>query len=214
MKYRNAILMLVTLLLAGCKFEAATEVRGNGSGELRSQVGFTPEERQNLEKQNTASAQDFCNTSGQTPRGVTVTEEKRGDETWCVTTTKFGSLEALADLYREKKGILVDQLEIAGGQFYYDLQIDTSSSDSSFSNFSTITWVISLPGAALESNATQSDGKTLTWTIAPKSGIAQLHARSQVEQTGLAPSALVGILAGSLAGAGLALLFLRRRSPK
>ncbi len=59
------LLAACALLLAGCKFQATTRVQSNGRGELRSEVGFTPEERQNLVKQNSAKPQDFCNTSGQ-----------------------------------------------------------------------------------------------------------------------------------------------------
>jgi len=65
---KNHLLKIVTLiigalLLAGChKLEAMTRVEPNGSGELQMGVGFSAEERANLEKQNN-NAQDFCNTS-------------------------------------------------------------------------------------------------------------------------------------------------------
>jgi hypothetical protein len=201
------------LLLGGCKFQASTQVQANGRGELRSEVGFTAEERQNLEQQN-SNPQDFCNTSGQSSPGVTVSEEKRGDETWCITTAKFKDLEQLRSLYLQKKGISVNRLEIAAGKFYYDLDIDTSSSESSFSGFSAITWALTLPGAPLEHNATQAQGNTLTWVIAPKSGLVHLQAQSAVEQTGLASPAILGILVGLVAGAGLTLLLVRRRLRK
>jgi hypothetical protein len=212
MKRRWLPLLLAagTLLLAGCKFQATTQVQGNGRGELRTEVGFTAEERQNLEKQNSAQPQDFCNTSGQSSPGVSVTEEQRGDETWCITTTRFKDLEQLRGLYLQKKGLTINRLEISADRFYYDLDIDTSSQDSSFSGFSAITWSVILPGAPLEHNATQADGKTLTWTIAPKSGQVHLEAQSEVEQAAPALPATIGIILAVLGIAALALVLLRR----
>ncbi len=70
------------LLLAACKFQATTTLNPDGSGELRTEAGFTAEERQNLENQaGNKGSGDFCNSSGQTPPEVTVTEEQHGDET-------------------------------------------------------------------------------------------------------------------------------------
>jgi len=203
------LLAACALLLAGCKFQASTQVQGNGRGELRSEVGFSPEERQNLEKQNSAKPQDFCNTSGQTAPGVSVAEEQRGDETWCITTTRFNNLEQLRSLYLQKTGINISRLEIAAGRFYYDIDMDTSSQDSSFSGFSAITWALTLPGAPLEHNATQAEGKTLTWTIIPRSGLVHLQAQSEVDQAWPVSPAIIGILLALLAAAVLALVVLR-----
>jgi hypothetical protein len=208
------LLAACALLLAGCKFQATTRIEGNGKGELRSEVGFTAEERQNLEKQNSARPQDFCNTSGQNAPGVSVAEEQRGDETWCVTTARFNSLEQLRSLYLQQKGVSVNRLEMAAGRFYYDLDIDTSSQDSNFSGFSAITWALTLPGVPLEHNATRADGKTLTWTITPRSGLVHLQAQSEAEQAGPVSPSVIGILLALLAVAGLALLLLRRGARK
>ena len=47
------LLVVSALLLAGChKLEVMTKVESNGSGELQMGVGFSAEERTNLEKQN------------------------------------------------------------------------------------------------------------------------------------------------------------------
>src|SRR5262245_17726821 len=104
------VLIFGALLLAGChKMEATTKVEPNGSGELRMGVGFSAEERANMVKQG-SNAQDFCNTS-QAPPNVTVTAEKRGDETWCITTTPFKDLEELRSLYEQRNGIRINRLE-------------------------------------------------------------------------------------------------------
>ena len=177
------LLIFGVLLLTGChKVEATTRIEPNGSGELRMGVGFSAEERANMEKQN-SNPKDFCNTS-QTPANVTVIEEQRGDETWCITTTQFKNLEELSSLYKQREGVKINRLEISDGKFYYDVNIDTLSEDSSFSALTTIAWSVVLPGALIDHNADRVDGNTLTWTPAPKSGIIRLYAESEVPRSG------------------------------
>lgn len=189
MKSRS-IKMLVwvfyVLVLAGChKLEAITKVEPNGSGELRMGVGFSAEERENMEKQG-GNPQDFCNASQTAPK-VTVTEEKRGDETWCITTTQFKDLEELRSLYEQSKGLRVNRLEIIDGKFYFDVDVDTLSDDSDFSVFKEITWSVVLPGAPIEHNADHADpadGNTLTWAVTPQSENISLRAESDVPRAG------------------------------
>ena len=187
MKNRS-IKMLVwvfcALLLAGChKLEAITKLEPNGSGELRMGVGFSAQERANMEKQG-SNPQDFCNTSQTAPK-VTVTEEKRGDETWCITTTPFKNLEELRSLYEQRKGIRVNRLEIVDGKFYFDVDIDTLSKTSDFSAFKDITWIVVLPGAPIEHNTEQVDANTLTWAVPPQIENTNLYAESEVPKPGL-----------------------------
>ena len=184
------------LLLAGChKLDATTRIEANGSGELRMETGFSPEERENLEKQN-PNQQDFCNTS-QSPPNVSVTEEQRGEETWCITTAQFENLDELRSLYGQRDGIQINRLEISGGRFYYDIDLDTSSGESNFSALTEITWSVILPGTPLNHNAEQVDGNTLTWKPASKSGIVNMQAESEVPQGGFPPcgTAFIGFFA-------------------
>ncbi|HCK67529.1 MAG TPA: hypothetical protein DHW49_14810, partial [Anaerolineae bacterium] len=79
------IWILLSVLLIGChKLESTTQITSDGSGKLRTEIGFSAEERENLEKENNNS-EDFCNTAESTPN-IIVTEEHRDDETWCITT--------------------------------------------------------------------------------------------------------------------------------
>lgn len=200
MKIRSKILVLFlgTLFLAGChKLDVTTRIEANGSGELRTGVGFSAEERANVEKQYNNS-QDFCNTD-QTPPNVSVTEEQRGDETWCVTTTRFKNLDELRTLYEQQKGITINRLEISDGKFYYDVDIDTLSESSSFSTLTEITWSIVLPDAPISYNADEVNGNTLTWTPTTKDGIVNLRAESEVPHGFNFPpcgTAFIGIGAG------------------
>lgn len=205
---KKFVWILAMLLLAGChKLEATTQIQPNGSGELQSGVGFSVEERANMEPQNNAS-QDFCNTS-QTLENVTTTEEQRGDETWCVTTTQFKTLEELRALYERQQGITINRLEISDGKFYYDVDIDTLSEDSSFSALTEIKWTVVLPGAPISHNADEVDGNTLIWKPTPKSGVINFKAESEAPRGFNFPtcgSAFIGL------GAGL--IYLRRRENK
>src|SRR5215475_9801341 len=180
---KRLVLIFSALLLAGChKLEATTKVEPNGSGELRMGVGFSPEERANMIKQG-SNPQDFCNTS-QKPSNVVVTEEKRGDETWCITTTPFKDLEELRRLYEQRKGIRINRLEILDGKFYFDVDIDTLSKTSDFSAFKEITWTVVLPGAPIQHNTDQVDGNTLTWTVPPQTDSTNLRAESEAPKAG------------------------------
>ena len=201
------IFIFSTLLLAGChKLEAVTKVEPNGSGELKMGVGFSAEERVNLEEQNNNNGQDFCNTA-QTPSNSTVTQEQRGDETWCITVTKFENLDELRSLYEQRKGIKINRLEISDGKFYYDLDLDTLSEASDLSVLTDITWSVTFPGKIIEHNAEQLDENTLTWTPTPKSGIINLHAESEIPALGFHfPSC-----SAALTGFGLIYVHIRRR---
>ncbi|HEY2981970.1 MAG TPA: hypothetical protein VGJ22_12365 [Anaerolineales bacterium] len=188
--YRLFLLTALSVLLAGCKFQALTRIQPDGSGELRTEVGFSAEERKNIEKQNPSG--DFCNTGG-APAGTTVTEEPRGDETWCVSVASFDNLDGLRQLYAQRAGVQVNRLDIAEGSLHYDLTIDTSSD--SFSGFESITWSVTLPATATSHNASQADGKTLTWMLAPRTGTTHLLAESPAENAGGALASILGILA-------------------
>ena len=195
---RILIIVSVALLLAGChKLEATTQVNPNGSGELQVEIGFSAEERANMEKQN-ANSQDFCNKAQAAPN-VKVTEEQRGEETWCITTTQFKNLDELRKLYGQRTGSSINRLEFSNGNFYYDMDIDTLSESSSFSNLTDIRWSVELPGAPISHNADQTDGNTLTWLPTPKSGIVHLQAESEVPRRFNFPfcsSAFIGLCVG------------------
>jgi hypothetical protein len=170
MKSRRWLLIMLatTASVLGCEFQGLTTIRANGSGELRTEVGFTADERARLEAQAGPNRpQNFCNVpSDQTTSGVTITEEQRGAETWCVTTTRFDDLRELRRLYEDRKGIRVNRLEISAGQLFYDVDIDTSSRTSDFSVFSRIEWTVVLPSAPTYHNDAQVDGSSLTWSVA------------------------------------------------
>jgi hypothetical protein len=205
------------LLLSACHhLQVSTHVQTDGSGELRTEVGFTAEERQNLEAQaENPDPENFCNQSQSSPEAV-ITEEQRGDETWCVTTQTFDSLAELRQLYESRRGLQVNRLEIREGQFYYDIDVDTASEESDFSTAAAITWTVTLPNPPGAHNAEQAEGNTLTWTLAPDSGRVNLQAESAASGPRPAwPWVLGGIVSVGLCGVvilggGLLFLLMRR----
>ncbi len=197
--------VLILILLAGChKLETTTSIKPNGSGELQTGVGFSAEERANIEKQY-ANSQDFCNTS-QTPENVSVTEEQRGDETWCVTTTQFKNLDELRAFYEQQMGIPVNRLETSDGKFYYDVDVDTLSEGSTFSMLTDIKWSVVLPGEPISHNADEADGNTLIWKPTPKSGVLNFQAESEVSRGFNFPSCGTALI-----GFGLVFFHLRKK---
>jgi hypothetical protein len=221
MKFRTWFIMLWVIggLVTGCEFRATTTLYPDGSGELRTEVGFTAEERQRLESQASPTpSQPFCTPPpGQTSANVTVTEEQRGDETWCITITPFDNLDELRRLYESRRGIRINRLEVTDENFYYDIDVDTLSDTSDFSAFTAITWTVILPNAPTYHNATRAEGNGLTWELTPRSGIVNLRAESRAGNVGrglpwqmAALSLCGGVLVG---GSGVLVLRRSRRSP-
>jgi hypothetical protein len=173
--------LIFSILLVGChKLVATTQINPDGSGKFRTEVGFSAEERENLEKESN-KPDDFCNTA-ETPPNITVTEEQREDETWCITTASFNDLDELRDLYQQREGLTINHLEIIGGTLYYDIEIDTLSEDSSFSTLSEITWTVILPDIAMNHNADRANGSMITWAPASKSGVINMSAQSRIPE--------------------------------
>lgn len=195
--------ILAMLLLAGChKLEITTQIESNGSGELKTGVGYSAEERASLEKQHNSS-QDFCNTS-MTTENVTEAEEQRGDETWCVTTIQFATLDELRALY-EQREITVNRLEIRDGKLYYDVSLGASPDDPSSSIGTQFTWSVLLPGAPISHNADQVDGNTLVWTPAPQGQSVDFQAESEAPRRFNFPSCGTALI-----GFGMVFVYLRK----
>jgi hypothetical protein len=201
--------------LSSCKLNTITTFNADGSGEWRTESGFSAEERQNLESQaNAPSTQDFCN-SRVAPNGVTVTQEMRGDETWCISTSRFNSLDDLRATLEERDGLTINRLEINGDRFVYDIDIDTVSKSSDYSSLSDLNWTLKLPGDPISHNADAADGRTLIWTPELRSGVVNIHAESAVDKPAVnVPSLILGAglaLIGLLIIGGVVVLFTRRR---
>lgn len=213
--------LVLVLTLWGCTIQAPTEVAADGSGRYLAELGLTEQDRQLMQSfdfgrgPETALCDDFFE---QRSAEVSVWQESRSDEIWCVAERSFSSLVELRSIY-ESEGLLVRDLRIDQGRFYYELVLDTTQEGLPIEGVEAfipeMTWRVEAPGRVLESNADRVEGRRLTWLI--ESGQrSTLRAETAVGSNftwiwlglGLAVCAL-GVLVSGLA-AGL-VWFSRRR---
>jgi hypothetical protein len=168
------------LILAACKVDIISTLRPDGSGELRTEMGLTPEDKQALEAFSNGGTQDLCTSiqaqGGSPPPGMVFEQEERGDETWCVATEPFGNLDDLRSLYADMQGVTVNRLEIKDGRLYYDITLDLSEGSTPPSSID-LTWQIEVPGTVGVNNADSVEGRRLTWGL-PLGGTVNVHAES------------------------------------
>jgi len=164
------LLAVGLLLVAGCKVNALTTVKSDGSGEFRAEMGFTPDEVAQFGQMSSGGSQDICSSaqqSGQSiPPGTTFKQEQRGDETWCVAAAPFASIDELQKIYADMSGVTVQQLDIKDGKLTYDVSLDLGQEGSSPVPVQA-TWQLTVPGAVGANNADKADGSTLTWNLTP-----------------------------------------------
>jgi hypothetical protein len=158
------------LLVAGCKVNALTTVKSDGSGEFRAEMGFTADEVKQFGQLSSGGSPDICNTAQQggqsMPPGTTFKQEQRGDETWCVAAAPFASMDELRKMYTDMSNVTVQQLDIKAGKFTYDVSLDLSQEGSAPAPVQA-TWQLTMPGAVGANNADKADGSTLTWNLTP-----------------------------------------------
>lgn len=197
---RSRLLLLglvaaVSLLLAACNVNMATDINADGSGEMFTEIGLTQADKDSLASMSGGEVADWCTqitSSSDLPQGMQFTQEERGDETWCIATVPFSSLDELRRLYADSSGVSVDRLEIADGRLYYDLTLDNTSSGAGMFGIN-MTWQLEVPGTVGDHNADTVDGRTLTWHLTT-GGPSRLQAESAVGGT-ISP-ALIGAFVG------------------
>src|SRR4030095_11573447 len=100
-RFLHSALILGAFLLAGCRVAVDTIVNKDGSGELRTSIVFSAEEKQNFEDTPQNSGKNICdNLRADSPPDTVFFEEARGDETYCTTLQSFGTIKQLRTLYQ------------------------------------------------------------------------------------------------------------------
>lgn len=221
MKVRTLLLLsAAALLLAACRIVVDTNIRPDGSGELRTSVVFSEQEREDFSQKPENEGKGICdNIEKDVPTGAKFVEEIRDGETFCVTERPFSNLAELRTSYAGMSQVTVNTLQLEAGRFTLDLDVDLSDKDNggALSN----EWQLTLPGAVSSQNADRVEGQTLIWEIAPGEK-KNLHAEST---GGVAPAApanpptstvilmAAGVLAlGFLGGFTAFMLFRRKRN--
>jgi hypothetical protein len=214
-KLRSALLLVAAaLLLTACRVVVETTIASDGSGELRSAVVFSAQEQAAFAQKPENTSKSICDSLRKdVPADATFAEETRGDETFCITTRTFSSLDKLRKLYTGMSQVTVNQLQFELGKFTLDVDVDLSNPDDA--KGAAQEWQLTPPGTIGTNNADRVEGQTLIWAVAP-GGKTHLHAESDA---GLNPATLgstgflilVAILAVLLLAVALTALLLRRR---
>jgi hypothetical protein len=215
-------LAAAALLLAACQVNVATIVSSTGAGELRTEIGFTPQEKQSVTQLSGKDASNLCadmqSQDTSLPPGTTFAQEERGDDTYCVATQSFKDLDGLRKLYVDMTSVTINELSLVKGKFVYDVDVDMSNSDSPAGAALNFEWRLTVPGSVGQNNADRVEGQTLIWTPTPGKKV-NLHAESSLGLFNL-DSSTIWIVAGLLlcclcvvviAAAAIAFFVLRRR---
>lgn len=185
---RTLIFLLMCLVLTSCTMQVSSTIRPDGSNDLRIEMGFSAADKEMMGSMGGSTANVCSEMEGESdlPAGTTFTSEERGDETWCIMTINYGSLEELQMMLEEGDGITVNRLEILDGKLYYDLSVDMSTEQ--FTDGDTfpmaMKWQVTVPGRVGENNADEVEGKTLTWEL-PVGEIANIQVESSLSGGGL-----------------------------
>ncbi len=174
-----ALLVAFALLLSACTVNMHTKINSDGSGDWITEIGFTTEDEASLTQMGFTSVEDYCTQSAtDMPAEASTSIEVRGEETYCVYTVPFATLEALRAAYTETDGVVVNRLEIVDGVLYYDLTVDGGSGDMGSMGIST-NWILTMPGSIQSHNAPTQDGNQLTWVLST-TGATAIQAQSKV----------------------------------
>ncbi len=186
-----ASFFVAAILLSACTINIGTTIAEDGSGTWRTEFIFNTADKENLKSFDT-TVEQFCNDmnedNDEMPAGATVVIEEHGEESWCVMTVPFASLEDLRAFYEEGDGIVVNRLEIIDSKLYYDIDVDMSDQDtSSMGSFPIeLNWKLTVPGRIGTNNATSVEGNTLTWKL-DQSQIAKIQAESSLSAIPMLP---------------------------
>lgn len=188
-RFFSAAVFLGALLLASCRAAVDTSVNKDGSGELRTSIIFSAEEKQNFENAPQNAGKSICdNLIADAPPDTVFLEETRGEETYCTTLRSFGNIKQLRSLYAGMANVTVNELGLGIGNFTYDVQVDLTPRNGN--EAAPHEWRLTVPGTIGTNNADSIENNTLIWNIEPGE-IRILQAESSVGPH-VAIQALVG----------------------
>jgi hypothetical protein len=221
-KIRSLLLLsIVTLFLAACRIVVNTEVKSDGSGQLRTAVVYTAKEKEDFTQKPENKSKSICDgTKKGVPADATFVEEIHDGETYCITERAFNNLDELRKFYANMGQVRVNTLQFELGKFTLDVDVDLTADNNGGGPVNE--WHLTLPGEIGVQNADRVEGQTLVWVIQPNQK-AHLHAESAVA---LSPATLgatgnlvlivvvAGVLALVLLVSLIAVLLSRRNRQK
>lgn len=184
-------LILAAVALSACRAVVDTRVDKDGSGELRTSIVFSAEEKKNFDGTPDNAGKSICDSlkSEASPQAELV-EQTQGNETYCTTVHPFNSLKQLRDYYEAMVNVTVLELGMGPGSFVFHVQVDLTprNGNEAVPN----EWRLTLPGKVGENNADTIQSNTLAWNIEP-GDVRTLQAKSDV-----GPALLIQLLLGGL----------------
>ena len=175
-------LVLLSLFLSACTLRVSTRLNADGSGEYRTEIGFSPTEAQTLSA-TSGSMDSICQTGDLTSvpdlqAGSIATLEDRDGQTWCVVRVPFTNLDQLRRLYESNGGITVHQLEIVNGHTYYDITVGredgSTSSNQGLQALGGVmaqaidaSWQVTFPGRVGANNGNEVQENIVVWRLDP-----------------------------------------------
>lgn len=201
---RALVLTSAALILSACRVVVDTNINDNGSGELRSSVVFSAEEKADFEGSPENVGKSVCDNLKRDAQADTeFVEELRGDETFCTTVRSFANINELRGFYEGMGNVAVNELKIELIKLTFDVQLDLTPKDDT--RPAAHEWRLTLPGEIGNNNAESMEGQTLIWKIEPGE-VATLHAESSV---GINP--WTWVMRGLAVILGVVLILLLRR---
>lgn len=183
-------LVLAVLLLAGCTISITTKVNADGSGEMGFAYKFTKSDLDSLAsfgmKADTICS-DMTSQGGSSLdlQGMELKQEKHGDETWCVGTKPFKTLDELKT-GDSTSGFTINRLEIKDNKLYFDAVMSAGSDTQGMESMPfeiNIGYEFTAPGKVTKHNGDKIDGNTVTWNI-PLTGEKSMQLESDLKGGG------------------------------
>ena len=188
----NLLFLSITILLiSACSFQFSTVIESDGSGEFSIEMEFTEDDfalmgavsGEELLDQAGGDSDALCGEMGSDlgdfPSGARVEYQEKDGGFVCKFFMPFSDLDELNQIY-EDMDIDVNRLEIVDGNLEYDVAMDMAGSESDFDigfGLIEIGWSLTVPGTVGDNNATNVDGRTLTWEM-DGGGVQRFEAES------------------------------------
>ncbi|HEU0294217.1 MAG TPA: hypothetical protein VFR47_15870 [Anaerolineales bacterium] len=184
-------IIFAALMLSACRAVVDTTVNKDGSGELRTAVVFSAEEKKNFDGAPNNAGKSICESlRSDTPPEVLFLEEMKGEDTYCTTVHPFQTLKQLRDFYEGMANVTVNDLRLGLGRFMFNVQVDLTPQNAN--EAAPNEWRLTVPGEIRNHNADMIDRNTLVWNIKPGE-VRILQAESAV-----GPDLLTLVLVGGL----------------
>ncbi|MGB7540176.1 MAG: hypothetical protein WBM17_16670 [Anaerolineales bacterium] len=202
-------------------FQFLTVVHEDGSAEFETILKFSKTGIDEALKDADYSEDELCAEATKEIESNfgTFNQKSHGEEIWCTYSVAMDNLQGLRNHFEDEFAVDVRALEIKDGSFSLDLSWSrfpcTTSDPAKFG----CEWSVEAPGTVGDNNATQVNGRTLTWDLAASGTPMRFTAESGVG--GFDPTILILVIILTcgcctvilLIGAGVgAFFYLRKRN--